>query len=228
MTHALAGLLQLSSSTLPVGAFSHSLGLEAAHAAGLVHDAASAERWIGDLLCTAWATGEAPLWLAQYTAWGENDAAALQATNAWLLAMRETAELRLENEQTGRSLLQWLLALPDADALSPATRDTLAALQPCAFASVHALAARLLGVEADDGLHALGWSLAENLTMAALKLVPLGQSAAQALLRHVARELPACIAIARAIPAERARNFTPMLAILSAQHETQYSRLFRS
>lgn len=228
MTYALAGLLQLSSSTLPVGAFSHSLGLEAAHAAGLVHDAASAERWIGDLLRTAWATGEAPLWLAQYAAWDENDAAALRTTNDWLLAMRETAELRLENEQTGRSLLQWLLALPDADALSSARRDALAAMQPCAFASVHALAARILDIDADDGLHALGWSLAENLTMAALKLVPLGQTTAQALLRRVSHTLRACIATARGIPAAQACNFTPMLAILSAQHEIQYSRLFRS
>ena len=225
---ALSGLLQLASATLPVGAFSHSLGLEAAHAAGLVHDAETAERWIADMLRHAWATGEAPLWLAQHQAWEAPHAESLCATNDWLIAIRETAELRLENEQTGRSLAQWLLALPDAQLLTPSQRDALAALQPAAFASVHALAARLFGLGPGDGLHALGWSLVENLSMAALKLVPLGQTAAQTLLRRVARQLPACIDIALATPAAEARNVTPMLAILSAQHESQYSRLFRS
>ena len=225
---ALAGLLQLASSTLPVGAFSHSLGLEAAHAAGIVHDAPSAERWIADHLEHVWAPGEAPLWLAQYAAWQTSDTAALLATNDWLLATRETAELRLENEQTGRSLAQWLRAMPDDDAITPAQRDALLSMQPLAFATVHALAAHTFDLDAEDGLHALGWSLAENLTMAALKLVPLGQTAAQALLRRVARTLPTCIRIATATPSADARNFAPMLAILSSQHETQYSRLFRS
>ena len=225
---ALAGLLQLASSTLPVGAFSHSLGLESAHAAGIVTDAASAERWIADYLQHVWAPGEAPLWLAQYAAWESPQTHVLHANNDWLLAARETAELRLENEQTGRSLAQWLRAMPDTDALSPAQRDALQSMQPIAFATVHALAARSFGLDPDDGLHALAWSLVENLAMAALKLVPLGQTAAQALLRRVAQRLPACIAIAHVTQPAHARNFAPMLSILSSQHETQYSRLFRS
>ena len=57
------GLLQFASAALPIGAFSHSLGLEAAVDAGVVHDAASAERWIGDHLELVWARGEAPHWL---------------------------------------------------------------------------------------------------------------------------------------------------------------------
>lgn len=228
MTAALSGLLQLASSTLPVGAFSHSLGLEAAHAAGLVHDAASAERWIADHLEHVWSTGEAPWWLAQYAAWQTPDTAALRTGNDTLLATRETAELRLENEQTARSLLQWLHAIPDGAAIPPASKDALQTMHPVAFATVHALAARTLGLGTDEGLHVLGWSLAENLAMAALKLVPLGQAAAQSLLRRVAGNLPACIAIAHATPAVGARNFAPMLAILSARHEVQYSRLFRS
>ncbi len=51
---ALSGLLQLSSATLPVGAFSHSLGIEAAFEFGLIGDAAAAEGWIEDYLREVW------------------------------------------------------------------------------------------------------------------------------------------------------------------------------
>lgn len=225
---SLSALLQLASAGLPVGAFSHSLGLEAACAAGALCDAASAERWIADHLALVWASAEAPLWCAQYAAWGTLDAAALAAGNAQLLAMRDTAEQRMESEQTGRSLRLWLLALPQLPALTPAHRARLDALRPPAYVSVHACAARVLGLDAPAGLHALGWSMAENLVTAAVKLVPLGQVAGQAILRRVASRLPALIGHALSRPPASACNFAPMLAILSAHHETQYTRLFRS
>jgi urease accessory protein len=73
---------------------------------------------------------------------------------------------------------------------------------------------------------ALGW--AENMVQAAIKAVPLGQSAGQRLLDALAAGLPPAVDAAIALPPEQRQAFAPMLAILSAQHETQYSRLFRS
>lgn len=228
MTDALAGLLQLSSATLPIGAFSHSLGLEAAVDAGIVRDLPGAEGWIGDQLEWLWARAEAPLWLALYAAWGDPDVSALQRGNEQLLAMRESQELLLECTQTGHSLRQWLLTLPATPQLRPEQRELLAQLQPVAYACVHALAARSLGLSAASGLHACAWSLLENLGSAAVKLVPLGQTQGQALLRRLALRLPQILARAHSISPEQVSNFAPMLAILSAQHESQYSRLFRS
>lgn len=224
----LPALLQLSSAALPVGAFSHSLGLEMAQETGVVHDAASAERWISDYLALVWTAGDAPLWCAQYTAWQADDAVAVRQLNAQLIAMRETAELRLESEQTGRSLTQWLQALPELSALDDTSRQLLASLRPAAFVSVHACAAQRLGIDQASGLYALGWSLLENLTTAAVKLVPLGQVAGQAILRRIAVQLPGLIKAGVAREVTQATNFSPMLGILSAQHETQYTRLFRS
>jgi len=77
-------------------------------------------------------------------------------------------------------------------------------------------------------LHAAGWSMLENLSAAALKLVPLGQTQAQGMLRRLSLRLPSGIDTALATDVESASNFAPMLAILSARHESQYSRLFRS
>ncbi len=58
---SLVRLLQLASPALPIGAYSYSQGLEWAVDAGTVHDAASAQRWIGDLLELVLARGDAPM-----------------------------------------------------------------------------------------------------------------------------------------------------------------------
>ncbi len=221
-------LLQLSSAGLPIGAFSHSLGLEAAVDAGVVRDADSAERWIGDHLDLVWARGEAPVWTALHHAWERPETNVLMHWNDRVLATRESAELLQESTQTGHSLRLWLLALPELAALRADQRQTLQQLQPVAYPCAHALATRALGLSASAGLYALGWSLLENLGTAAVKLVPLGQTQGQALLRRLSLRLPEAIELALFTPVEDACNFSPMLAIRSAQHESQYSRLFRS
>jgi urease accessory protein len=77
-------------------------------------------------------------------------------------------------------------------------------------------------------LHAFGWSLIENLSIAAVKLVPLGQDDGQRLLRELALQLPHVVERVLESGSRLPMNFAPMLAILSSAHETQYSRLFRS
>jgi urease accessory protein len=75
---------------------------------------------------------------------------------------------------------------------------------------------------------AFAFSWAENMVQAAIKSVPLGQSAGQRILARLAGAIPAAVDRALALDDAARQSFTPMLAILSAQHETQYSRLFRS
>jgi urease accessory protein len=224
-TRALPALLQLASSALPIGGFGYSSGLEAAVEAGVVRDQASARDWIATMLHPVWSQGDARHWRAAHAAFARGDDAGFARANATALAMRETAELRLESEQTGRSLALWLLNLAPP-ALDPARAQRLRALRPIAHVAAHAAASSVLGLAPRIALHALGWSLIENLVLAAVKLVPLGQDAGQRLLHAVAARLPGTIA--HAFEDETPANFAPMLAILSSAHETQYSRLFRS
>jgi urease accessory protein len=63
---------------------------------------------------------------------------------------------------------------------------------------------------------------------AAVKSVPLGQSAGQRILARLANDIPAAVDYAILLQDSQRQAFSPMLAILSSQHETQYSRLFRS
>jgi urease accessory protein len=219
-------LMWLASPALPVGGFSYSEGLEAAVEAGRVTNEAQAGDWLLDQLHLALARADAPAAAQAVLAWQAHDLPRATALNDWVLATRETAELRLQAEQMGRSLVEWLRNGAQADdprvpacaALAPAPT------WPVAFA----LAATLAGADARDALLAFAFGWAENMVQAAMKAVPLGQAAAQRMLERLADAIPGAVdeALARSDDARQA--FTPMLAILSAQHETQYSRLFRS
>lgn len=202
----LARLLQLASPTLPVGAYSYSQALEAAVEAGVVHDAASAERWIGDVLELSVGAMEAPLLWRMLN--GED-------CNETLLASRETAELRAETLQMGRSLALLLRDLGLADMNR----------EECSFPMAFAQAVKCLEVGPHDALIAYLWSWLENQVMAALKAVPLGQTDGQRILLSLGNRIESLADEARNMTP---RNLAPGLAFLSARHETQYSRLFRS
>ena len=220
-------ILWLASPTLPVGGFSYSEGLEAAVEAGLVSHEASAAQWLIDQLHLGLARTDLAVVAQALPAWQRGDLARIQALNQWVLHTRETHEFRLQTEQMGRSLLEWARHLGE---LGAGVFEQLqsAALNPPTYPVAMACAAAQSQASHRDSLlgYAFGW--AENMVQAAIKSVPLGQSAGQRMLARLAQEIPAAVDHAMALPDHARQAFTPMLAILSARHETQYSRLFRS
>ena len=220
-------MMWLSSPTLPVGGFSYSEGLEPAVDAGIVHDEASALTWLRGQLQLVLARSELPAAARAHSAWRQRDLAALEQVQSWVLATRETAELRLQSQQMGRSMLDWLTRLvPRHPLLELAARLQAAPCWPVGFT----LGAVALELDAPRTLQALGFAWLDNQVQSALRCVPLGQSSGQRLLLALCTELPAACAQAwslRERPDEW-QSFSPMLAVLSARHETQYSRLFRS
>jgi urease accessory protein len=219
-------LMWLASPALPVGGFSYSEGLEAAVEAGLVHDESSAAQWLADQLPLVLARSDAAALADACRAWAAHDEPAARALNHWVSQTRETAELRLQTEQMGRSLLEWLKNSPHA---SDARLPQLAALAPApTWPVAFALAATLAGAAPREALMAFAWGWAENMAQAAMKAVPLGQAAAQRMLTTLAAQIPDTLDTALSTPADARQAFAPGLAILSSRHETQYSRLFRS
>lgn len=221
-------LMQLASPALPVGGFSYSEGLEAAVDSGQVSNEAQAQAWLLDQLPLAFGRADLPACASAMQAWLANDMARILVLNDWVLTTRETHEFRLQTEQMGRSLLAWLGNKPPT-ASSPTQLAALAALQPApSWPIAFALAAVQTGAPPREALlaHAFGW--AENMVSAAIKSVPLGQSAGQRILHALSAAIPAVVDAALVMTDDQRQAFTPMLAILSAQHEAQYSRLFRS
>ena len=225
MSLPLVRLLQLASPALPVGAYSYSQGLEAACEANIVRDKDSAGRWISDVLHFNIATMEAPLVARLYRAWQSQDIKAAIYWNQYFLASRETAELRAETEQMGYSLGKLLVDGKFCDSERVAM---LTELQPKSFPAAFSFAAVSFSVPIDEALTAYVWSWLENQVIAAVKLVPLGQVAGQSLLFELGQDLPRIVERALSLADEELCNLSPGLAILSGQHETQYSRLFRS
>ncbi|MDX5445818.1 MAG: urease accessory protein UreF [Zoogloeaceae bacterium] len=220
-------LLQLVSPTLPVGAYTYSQGLEWAVECGTARDEAGTARWIGDALAHNLARFEAPLVAALLQAWRDGDDARVAELNADFNASRETMELRAETVQMGWSLVRLLTEL-DAFAALPGWRERLLAIEEPAFPTAWTAAAAAWGVDHEQAVAAYLWAWLENQVMAAVKAVPLGQSAGQRLLATLGERIPALAAQAVALPECEWSNFNPGLAIASSRHETQYTRLFRS
>jgi urease accessory protein len=217
-------LMWLASPALPIGGFSYSECLEAAVDKEMVATETEASAWLLDQLTMSLARSELALVAQAIPAWRASDAQRISALNTWVLQTRESSELRAQSEQMGRSLLDWLRNHTTA---SSEHIGLLASQQPT-YPMAFALAASATGAQRRDCLLAFAFGWAENMVQAAIKSVPLGQSAGQRILSKLTAAIPMAVDQALATDDDGRQAFSPMLAILSAQHEIQYSRLFRS
>lgn len=221
----LARLLQLASPALPVGAYSYSQGLEWAAERGAVRDETSTGTWIADVLHYGVSSFEAPLLARVMRAVQAEDWQHLGELNARFIASRESSELRNETLQMGHSLRVLLDALDD---VPPSLVTALGAIAEPGFPVVWGAIASAWGIPTGQAVTAYLWAWAENQVMAAVKTVPLGQTAGQRLLLGLGAAVEQASSQALALGEEDWSNFAPGFALASCRHETQYTRLFRS
>jgi urease accessory protein len=202
---ALIRLLWLTSPALPVG---------------WVHDGESARSWIQGVLARQVAMLDAPVLARMHDAYTNDQPAEAVRWAEFLAAARESAEFALEDRQLGMSLAK---LLRDSGAL-----DASMDIGPCGYAQMFALACVRWGVSRVDAVLAYLFAFAEGQVTAASKLVPLGQVASQRALAALMAGIEGHAREALALPDDAIGAHTPGLAIASALHEVQYSRLFRS
>ncbi len=219
-------LLHLASPALPIGAFHFSQGLEYAVDTGWVHDEASALEWIDGIAQGSLATLDLPVLYRLQQAWALDDRESLRRWNCFLIASRETSELRLEDRHLGSSLLR---VLSELEVTTELFRARVAHDESgVAHATAFALACARWKIAPLDGLRTYAWTWAENQVLAAVKLVPLGQSAGQRMLHALHARLDALATRATGLMDSDIGVASGMQAVASGRHETQYTRLFRS
>ena len=219
---ALLRLLQLCSGTLPIGGFTYSQGIEWAVECDWITDQTSLTDWLTDLIDTSLAQLEIPLLARLYRACEQDDQAVLGYWSDWLLASRESRELRDEERNRGRALASLLVDLDIPRAAE--WRNTLAGCQSAGFA----LVAHAWQIPLTQTAQGFAWAWLENLALSGVKLIPLGQTAGQRILRDLSDAASHAVLRGLELPDDDMGASAPALAIASSRHETQYTRLFRS
>jgi urease accessory protein len=219
-------LLHLASPALPIGAFHFSQGLEYAVETGWVTDEASAFEWIGGIAGASLGTLDLPVLLRLQAAWKQDDHGGVLRWNSFLIACRETEELRAEDRHLGAALLRVLAEMELTNGLFSA--NAAKSVVGVSHATAFAFACARWNIEPRAALQTFAWAWIENQVLAAVKLVPLGQSAAQRMLHRLTARIPPLVEQAHKLTDSDIGISTVLNAVASGRHETQYSRLFRS
>jgi urease accessory protein len=225
---SLLQLMWLASPALPIGGFSYSEGIEAGVDAACIATFREANDWLIDQLHLTLARADLAVVAKAIPVWRRDDLDRINDLNNWVLQTRETSELRLQTEQMGRSMLDWLRKQPSFHVNFHVDKNEHDFLKSPTYPLVFALAASSTQASVRDCLMSFAFGWAENMTQAAVRAVPLGQTDGQRILANLAEHIPAAVDAAMRLQDSERQAFSPMLAILSSQHETQYSRLFRS
>ncbi|MEC7641650.1 MAG: urease accessory protein UreF [Nitrospinota bacterium] len=218
----LLNLIRLTSPSLPIGAYSYSQGLETAVALGWIEDASSALEWIQGLLTHSLMHLDVPIFKRLYRAWQDDNMEKVHYWSQYLLASRDAFELQEEDRQLGKTMAR-LLSNLDVEEAEIFLHEPDACLL-----TLYSLSAVRWNIPLNDAATGLLWMWAENQVLAAIKLVPLGQTAGQKILSQAIEVIPESVIQGLALPDEDIGYTALAQGIAGALHETQYTRLFRS
>lgn len=214
-------LIHIVSPSLPVGAYAYSNGQEYAVESGWLNRCEDIGDWVSGILEHSIAELDLPVLIRFYNAWKLSDNKQLNKWNNFLRANRETKELLMEDEQMGMALQRLLIALGIDEAETVLDK-------PVCYSCMFALAGFKWQIPLLELTQGLAWSWLENQVAAATKTIPLGQTQAQKILLKTMEKIPQICRYAQTVQDQNIGAGLPALAIASARHERQYSRLFRS
>jgi urease accessory protein len=225
---SLLKLLTLSSTALPIGAYCYSQGVEGAIECGLISNEKTALAYFDDVLDLLLVRYELPMLAKLMTAVTDPERCDVEVFNALAYeyqASRETREFLLESQQLAFSLNAWIKQVLGLEVQVESRYG---------FIPVYAQLCARLNLSVEDCLTAYCFSVLENQVLAAVKTVPLGQMSGQRILWQLHQRVPQAVQQAlkqalnlQGLTSPLSSNL-PNFALLSMQHETQYSRLFRS
>jgi len=221
--------VQMLDSAFPVGGFSHSFGLETAVQRGCVRTREDVRAWIRAMLRQVWAPADAAAIKAVYRYGGlAGDWDRVWALDRRLHASRLARETREGVLKMGRRLLRLAQAMHPALELAPLVRAVDRGACPGTHPLVHGYVAYRLGVPEDDAAEGYLYACAALAAGTALRLLPMGQTDAQALLASLLPEIAEAWRRVRELDPESFHSSAPAAELYMMRHEQLYSRLFMS
>lgn len=227
-------LLHLCDSLFPVGAFAYSDGLETATGRltpPFVVDADGLRAWIDVCLDETLGRMEGPAVWQAWPAFRDADWDTLVTLDEELTALRPSSSARRSSHAMGRRLLTtWQTLHPDpriehalALARAHAGAPQFGPALPIAFAGACACS----GIDRRDAVEAFAYTRLAATISAAMRLMPIGQTDAHALLARTLERVPAAIELVASRDA-RVESFAPEVDIAAMTQQYLHSRLFRS
>ena len=222
-SNSLYRLMTWLSPSYPVGAYTFSQGIETAVEAELIGTAEEAEEWLSDML--RYGNGQADLaFLAR--AWeAAGDAQQLHAIVEYVLAFQPTSELRRETRAQGDAFLKAFIATWNCEEIAVLKSVVVAG---CPYPVAVGVAAKGHRVDLHSAMVAFAQAYVSNLVSAAVRLIPLGQTDGQRIIANLMPLVLETVDLAADIPLAEVATASITADILSVQHESQYTRLFRS
>lgn len=217
-------LLQISDSAFPTGAFSHSQGLEAFHAAGELGGAEDPSRLV-DLQLSALSTSDCVVLRAAHR--GE-DGERVTYADRLLTATKLSRELREASASTGRRFLRSVLAFGIGGRAEEYDRLVRENGADGNLAVCYGIACQEMGIGEQEALHAYLYMTAASLVAVGQKLVPLGGNTAQRVLYELGGEVLRAAEGGASMELEDMYAFAPTIDVRSMQHERQRVRLYIS
>jgi urease accessory protein len=225
MTASQLPLMIWLSPAFPIGAFAYSHGLEWAHEAGDVRDAASLRVWLSDILALGAARNDAVLFAAAHRAAEMEDEAVLAEVAELALALATSAERRLETATQGDAFAATIAKswpCPAIDLLKRASSD------PIAYPIAVGVAAGGHALPLAKALPAFVLGFVANLVSAAVRLGIVGQTDGQRVIAALVPAVHDLAAFAEGASLDDLGGAAFRSDLAALRHETQYTRLFRS
>ncbi|MBV7530742.1 urease accessory protein UreF [Chitinophaga sp. sic0106] len=224
----LGSLLHLSDPTLPIGAYSHSNGLETYVQQGMVHNVATAEQYVKQMLTANLHFNDAAFVCLAYHAAAANDFAQLQLLDEELGALKLPVEIKSASQKLGLRLIKIFRRQQELPLAAAFEAAIVAKKTEGHFAIAYGVYACLLGIPLPEALYAFYYNAAAGMVTNAVKLVPLGQLDGQDILFRMQTSIAALIAPTMELDRDLVGVCNTGFDIRCMQHERLYSRLYMS
>jgi urease accessory protein len=224
-TAALYRLMIWLSPAYPVGAFAYSSGIEWAVESGDIDDTSTLRRWLEAVLSAGTGVSDGIFFAQTYRAIDRGDAAGFVEIAELAAGLVATRERHQETTALGRTFIEVTRAAWPCTAF-----DTMQRLWAGPIAYPVAVGAACAGhaIPLAPALHAFLIAVTSGWISAGVRLIPLGHTESQRLMKALEPAVAATAQRALSASLDDVGSATFRADLASVRHETQYTRLFRS